>query len=396
MDSGKNKNTELACLRLVDRILPTFIDGTYCICVFLDFSACFDTISRTMMMKKLERYGVNGPSLQFVESYFADRQQCVIYSGVKSDTLNQDLGTIQGSKNGPRFFDIYSNDMNFLLNDDHNVLYADDTTIVYVHDNLDILTEHVNCKLSQLLDWCRFNKMIINPDKSHYILVTNKCVPSDPIIKLGQENIQRVGSCKYLGMFIDEKLKYHDLLAHMKSKLRQLKGISFRLRKFLDRKTARNFYFSMVYSTVTYCISVWGGVLCCTRRGDELQKLQTSIVKNLFNEFSSNNMCIFKTNEILKLIDVYKFYVSLYMYKILKLDLHPTLSNDLNLRINEHMYGTRNRENFVHQFPRTENIRINYEYMFPKIWNSIPSNIKDATSLSVFKKRLKQYFLDQY
>ena len=74
--------------------------------------------------------------------------------------------------------------------------------------------------------------MIINPDKSQYILVTNKCVPGDPIIKLGQENIQRVGSCKYLGMFIDEKLKYHDQLAHMKSKLRQLKGISFRLRKF--------------------------------------------------------------------------------------------------------------------------------------------------------------------
>jgi len=152
----------------------------------------------------------------------------------------------------------------------------------------------------------------------------------------------------------------------------------------------------MVYSVVTYCISVWGGVFCCTRRGDELQALQTSIVKNLFNEFRSSDMCIFKENAILKLIDVYKFYVSLYMYKILKLDLHPTLSADLNLRISGHMYGTRNRDNFVHQFPRTENIRINYEYMFPNIWNSIPGNIKDAMSLSVFKKRLKQHFLNQY
>ena len=62
------------------------------------------------------------------------------------------LGTIQGSKNGPRFFDIYSNDMNFLLNDNQNILYADDTAIVYVHENLNVLTELVNEKLALLYD----------------------------------------------------------------------------------------------------------------------------------------------------------------------------------------------------------------------------------------------------
>jgi len=59
------------------------------------------------MMDKLRRYGVNGTSLQFIKSYFADRKQYVTYSGVKSGTVEQNLGTIQGSKNGPRFFDIY-------------------------------------------------------------------------------------------------------------------------------------------------------------------------------------------------------------------------------------------------------------------------------------------------
>ena len=41
----ENKNTELATLHLIDNILPAFEIGSYCICVFLDFSACCDTIS---------------------------------------------------------------------------------------------------------------------------------------------------------------------------------------------------------------------------------------------------------------------------------------------------------------------------------------------------------------
>ena len=84
---------------------------------------------------------MRGTSLDFIKSYFHGREQFVEFSNVKSSVIGQELGTIQGSKNGPRFFDIYSNDMNFLLNDNQNILYADDTTIVYVHENLNVLTE---------------------------------------------------------------------------------------------------------------------------------------------------------------------------------------------------------------------------------------------------------------
>ena len=49
----ENKNTELATLHLIDKILPAFEIGSYYICVFLDFSACFDTISRNILYSKL-------------------------------------------------------------------------------------------------------------------------------------------------------------------------------------------------------------------------------------------------------------------------------------------------------------------------------------------------------
>ena len=107
------------------------------------------------------------------------------------------------------------------------------------------LVDHVNGKLSQILDWCQFNKMILNPTKSQYILLTNKCTPDDPVIKLGDEIIERVASVKYLGVHIDEKLKYHDQIAHIRSKLRHFRGTTYRLRKYLDKNTAKKCIFQL-------------------------------------------------------------------------------------------------------------------------------------------------------
>ena len=103
----ENKNTELATLQLNDKILLAFEIRSYCIRVFLDFSACFDTISRNILYSKLSKYGVS-----FLKSYIQNRRQFVAYRGASSTVQKQEIGMIQGSKLGPRFFDIYSNYMN--------------------------------------------------------------------------------------------------------------------------------------------------------------------------------------------------------------------------------------------------------------------------------------------
>ena len=87
--------------------------------------------------------------------------------------LPQNIGTIQDSKLGPKFFDIYTNDMNSLFENDENVMYDDDTTVVYVGEDLSMLKSHVNSFLEKFLDWCRFNKMALNPNKCEYMLIAN-------------------------------------------------------------------------------------------------------------------------------------------------------------------------------------------------------------------------------
>ena len=89
-----------------------FTDKGYSICVFLDFRACFDTVSRENLLDKFEKYGLRGIPLEFVRSYLSGRQQKVVFLDKISGVKDQELGVIQGSKNGPLFFDVYANDIN--------------------------------------------------------------------------------------------------------------------------------------------------------------------------------------------------------------------------------------------------------------------------------------------
>ena len=107
----KGKNTELAAMRVVDRIMPAVRDKKFSICVFLDFSKCFDTIDREILFEKLSRYGVRGVSLELLVAYYDNRVQYVNINNFNSRALEQNLGVIQGSKTGPTFSDIYSNDL---------------------------------------------------------------------------------------------------------------------------------------------------------------------------------------------------------------------------------------------------------------------------------------------
>ena len=90
----------------MDKLLPALEEKQYAKCVFLDYSAWFDTLSRSILYDKLEKYGIRGISLDFIKAYFINRSQYVYYDTDKSSNRCQELGIIQGSITGPLFFDI--------------------------------------------------------------------------------------------------------------------------------------------------------------------------------------------------------------------------------------------------------------------------------------------------
>ena len=86
-----NKSTEMAVHDLIFKLLPAFENKKYAICVFLDYSACFDTISREILLDKMKRYGVRGTELELIKSYLKGRQQYVNYSNTNSTHHQQNI-----------------------------------------------------------------------------------------------------------------------------------------------------------------------------------------------------------------------------------------------------------------------------------------------------------------
>ena len=72
--------------------------------VFLDFSEAFDTVDHSILLLKLQHYGIRGIALEWFKSYLDNRKQYVTYNGTKSDLQKVICGVPQGSILGPIYY----------------------------------------------------------------------------------------------------------------------------------------------------------------------------------------------------------------------------------------------------------------------------------------------------
>ena len=119
---------------------------------------------------------------------------------------------------------------------------------------------------------------------------------------------------------------------------------------------------------------------------------------NFFSQFFPTAWTdeLFILTGIMKLDLVYLLNVASLIYRVVKLDKHPTLRGDLDLWLSPNQYGTRRNDSFILPFPRTEAIRSNFNYQFIQIWNSVPMEIKKQSSLSRFKNKYKEFFFHNF
>ena len=124
--------------------------------------------------------------------------------------------------------------------------------------------------------------------------------------------------------------------------------------------------------------------------------LQEKIVENLFRNSTPAGASPFKEHRILKIKDVHRLCVAMYMYRMLYMDIHQDVLNSLDLRTSTHVHNTRSNQPYMLPFPRVDAVRYSYKYQFVKIWNDIPQNLKDIDRISRFKKKLIDFLVEDY
>ena len=92
----KNMSTSMAIMELVENITNAMDNGKLTIRVFIDLKKAFDTVDHSILVTKLDHYGIRGVAKQWLSSYLENRKQYVCFNGTDSDFLPIACGVAQG------------------------------------------------------------------------------------------------------------------------------------------------------------------------------------------------------------------------------------------------------------------------------------------------------------
>ena len=174
----QNHSTFMAIQDMYDKISVAMDNHEYCIGIFVDLSKAFDTINHTILLQKLEHYGIRGIALQWFKDYLTNRKQYVSFNNYSSCFKDITCGVPQGSILGPLLFILYVNDIVNCSEVLYFIPFADDTNIFYSCKNSSDLMKIINMNYSN----CRIgfvqtgSRLIHLRQITFYLVVELSCV----------------------------------------------------------------------------------------------------------------------------------------------------------------------------------------------------------------------------
>ena len=147
-------STDHDVVQLVDQITESFENNKYTLGVFIDLSKAFDTVDHSILLKKLELYGITDRNHGWLKSYLSNRRQFVQINEKEKTSLETiSCGVPQGSILGPLLFLLYVNDLKNASNILDPIMFADDTNLFFTHKDIRYLFQIVNQELENINQW---------------------------------------------------------------------------------------------------------------------------------------------------------------------------------------------------------------------------------------------------
>ena len=247
-------------------VLKTQEEGKDSACVFLDCSAAFDTIQHSVLLGKLQLYGVNEKSLRWMKDYLSERSQFVSIGGVPSEIKKIEEGAFQGSISGPWCFLIMINDIVVVGagNDITVYIYADDTCLrVTLGEDMAENQEKLDELMKKVVRYMDSTKLKFNFKKTEFVITAPKRHErySRLVLNFDGSVVKQQLHARLLGLQVSWDLQHKWYVSEMKENL--LASLSKRL-YILERlaskcpkKCVKNFAHGLIFSKLCFGIQYW-------------------------------------------------------------------------------------------------------------------------------------------
>ena len=399
-----------------------------------DQSAAFDLCDHYLLVEKLKLMGLEDTAASWIWSYLSGRSQSCFVDGNLSSPIDLlSCGVPQGSIGGPLLWLCFTCDQPDVVHEhpvdgqdlhrgcaDHVesdaarvvgedaggdgdcgelVGYVDDGAYSYAHKDPAVLSQVLTRKYNLLEEWISGNKLVINPDKTHLMVMGPKKISArrnQVSIQAGPFTIIPTESEKLLGGHLHQSLQWnHHIRNHKNSIMNQITGRINGLKKI-----ARNSTFNtrlmvangVVMSKLGYLITVWGGAQQYLLKGLQVQQLTAArTVCGFYSRGWSKKKLLDRLNW-LSIRQLIYYHTVLQAQKTITSGkpavIHQTIST-------HHPYRTRNAatgqirfgENFRGE---SSLIQASFKHSAVHCYNAVPASVRTG-SLANVKKKLRKW-----
>jgi hypothetical protein len=413
----RGKSTEHNLIHITNYIGQALNDGNWCIGVFLDLKKAFDTVQHDILLSKLPKFGITGNILEWFKSYLSGRKQCVDINGTLSDLKDILMSVLQGSSLGPILFLCFINDIHFSTNLDL-FLFADDSNALAQHPNLHDLVSYVNVELQKLATWFKANKMVINAEKTKYMIFHTKNRRIDmqnlevffnfndvgsienPSLKFNLTRVHNGGSkdnqtYKMLGVLFDEHLSFNAHVTYMQNKIAKSLFILNRAKNFITPSALKLLYFSLIHSHLTYCPIIYS--IANKFNLNKLMVQQKKAVRIISDvPYNEHTAPLFINHGILRLDLLITHAKLIFMHSIKYQYCPKSFRNTFVTNPPDEMpYELRNVDDFIMPRARIELLKRIPIFTLPLEWNN-SGDLRYYQNKTTFKITLKETLLRKF
>ena len=255
--SMPGRSTVSNLLTFNEYVANAFCNGKSVQAVYLDIAKAFDTVDHSVLINKLEQYGIKGILLRLIKDYLTDRKQIVKFNNETSDSEFITSGVPQGSNLAPLFFITYINDISNVIKNCKFCPFIDDIKLFLEYSDINEL-QLLQSDLSRVEKWVQDNNFLLNIKKCCTMNYTQSVNPINNNISLNNTNLSNVSVINDLGIIFQHNLKFDQHIQNIIMKgTRKINYLKFKCKNIKNMSLLLILYNSMVKSCLMYGSIIW-------------------------------------------------------------------------------------------------------------------------------------------